>query len=389
MQINYYNKYLKYKKKYVLMKKKLGGANKRHFDINYPHYDELTEAQMFKKNNLKSTLESKEYFIEPEIKNKFVISSHGALLTNTHYNKIKVPENFTIYFNTTNGETCEIDEGTDQRESICNDDKEFINMFKNVSYGLKNTQPIENREIYWNKRWVQKYIAGNIIYECVLNGDTQTNLISSNISFCSTILGLQIIYELKPKSDYLLSQLLFYIMKYIKDENIEPPYNIFCSFCLDNDNSLYEEKSDKEESDKEESDKEESDKEESDKEESNEEESDKEESNEEESNEKESDEEESDEEESNEEESNEEENVDIDEYNTFLNYTREPDNDSNINTDDDYSIDDINYSFNTYDINSINNLKTRQEYINDLLLLEDLPLIYEDGRSLISESYDN
>jgi hypothetical protein len=106
MQINYYNKYLKYKKKYLLMKKIQGGSNntkkrslQKLFDEDYTHYDEFSEAQIFKKYDLKSTLESSqniyEYFIEPEIKNKFVISSHGALLTNPYFNKIITVNNYS------------------------------------------------------------------------------------------------------------------------------------------------------------------------------------------------------------------------------------------------------------------------------------------------------
>ena len=103
-------------------------------------------------------------------------------------------------------------------------DYEFIDEFRNILYTGEN-----------DKNWLYKYDSNTIIYDCILSGDNKMN---SAVSFCSAGIGYQKILNLEQNSNYLLSELLFYIVEYIMREKITPPYNIFCSFCLGDDNTM-------------------------------------------------------------------------------------------------------------------------------------------------------
>jgi hypothetical protein len=188
-------------------------------------HGDLTDGYLIEKENI-------------EISNKFFISCHGSRINNSSHARIRVPENFIIYFQAENGGICELDDNVDKIPKICYNDSELLLWFKNVSYGLytdKDTKPE-----FWNRRWVNKYVHGSIINDCLLSGDKDTEVISSKVVFCSSVIGGQILWEFLPGKEILLSKLLIQILNYINFESILQPYNIFCSFCLKNDNRYHE-----------------------------------------------------------------------------------------------------------------------------------------------------
>ncbi len=162
MQINYYNKYIKYKKKYLSIKKKImKGGMKNQYYINDPfnededEYDDDEEKMTFDLNSMDykgdedEDEDEYENDIIPDIPNKFVISSHGAILNSPYINKIKVPQNCSIYFQQNYGNTCTLQ--SDKPIHICLNDTEFVGILtvltfsgKNPSLGCKKcTSPLE------------------------------------------------------------------------------------------------------------------------------------------------------------------------------------------------------------------------------------------------------
>lgn len=225
--MNYYRKYLKYKTKNEKLKKQLGGGGA----------DDQFEIDLFEKYGIQTMDKMEEDEIEEdvEIQNKFFISCHGMRLVNSSIAKIKVPENFFIYFQAENGQTCALDDYIDKMSRICYNDNELLSWFKNVNYD--NYREGEPKPEFWNRRWCNKYVPNSVIYDCVLSGADE-EAISSMVVFCGSIIGGQIMLKIMPTEEYLLSQIITMIIKYITRESILPPYNVFCSFCLVNNNDV-------------------------------------------------------------------------------------------------------------------------------------------------------
>lgn len=229
MQNSFYKtKYLKYKQKNNVISKQNGGNNQ---DI---------ESSLLEQFDIQTYHAMEENEINENISfpNKFFISCHGSMLTHNSLAKILIPNNFTIYFQAEIGTTCQIDSGIDTISRTCYNDEELMSLFKNVSYGTHNATDI--KPDFWNKKWLNKHVGGSIINDCLLTGDMYTDEISSVVVHCSNIIGPQILLKISHTQNYLLSQILVKIFKYLQTENIQPPYNIFCSFCLTNDNNYYQ-----------------------------------------------------------------------------------------------------------------------------------------------------
>lgn len=224
--MNYYKKYLKYKTKNEKIKKQLGGNGEEQFEIDlFESYGIQTMDKM----------EEDEIEENVEIPNKFFISCHGTRLVNESIAKIKIPENFFIHFQAENGQTCALDDYIDKMSRICYNDEELLSWFKNVNYGNYTNRDIKPE--FWNRRWCNKYAPNSVIHDCILSG-AEGEEISSMVVFCGSVIGGQIMLKILPTEEYLLSQIIIMIIKYVTSENILPPYNVFCSFCLVNNNEF-------------------------------------------------------------------------------------------------------------------------------------------------------
>lgn len=235
--MNYYDKYLKYKNKYLKLKYKIEGGGKR---IRYPN-----NTNLLNKFNLPVYKEGKyDNSSMSEYKNKIVINTHGSQLVDPEFYKIKVPENFVIYFQSENGETCRLDDDVEDNttKTMCYNDFEFIQSFKNIEFGYyQDNFSINERPLYSEREWINKHVGNSVIYDCMLSGDSNKKLISSQVISCSHTIETQVLIELGSKDIILLSQILQYIQYKINKNNLEPhidgKYHIFCSFCLENDTS--------------------------------------------------------------------------------------------------------------------------------------------------------
>lgn len=234
MEINsfYKMKYLKYKQKNKMLLNQNAGSYEKYKNNENSLFEEFG-IQTFQKMDDEDTYENVEF---PD---KFFISCHGSRFTNKSIAKIIVPKDFVIYFQAEMGATCKIDSGIDTITRICYNDEELVSLFKNVSYG-KYTE-FDIKPEFWNRKWLNKYVEGSVINDCILSGDIDTDEISSMVVFCSNVIGGQILLKFSHKENHLLSQILVKLLKYIEHENIQPPYNVFCSFCLTNDDNYYKE----------------------------------------------------------------------------------------------------------------------------------------------------
>jgi hypothetical protein len=234
--MNFYYKYLKYKKKYLLLK----GGGKRGRDDDY---NDEREIKLFRENDLltNNDLEIEHLYFSQ----KFVISAHGSQLVDHTIYKIRIPENFYIYFQSCNGEST-LTQDYDM-SLVCFDDDDFVGEFENKQRRPDYNDDENSRTFYWRN----KYNPGDIIYDCSLGPDyqdetepTKKSLFKAKIYFCGTDIT-DIIYDLAAEDkilkdtgktndkSVLLSQILYYIQYYIEQNAISPPYDIFCSICLD------------------------------------------------------------------------------------------------------------------------------------------------------------
>lgn len=237
--MSYHKKYIKYntKNKKIINFIKRGGKPGSSFgEMIVDDEDEINALSQYGILTHDDLNDDEEYELDEdiEINDKFFISCHGSRIDNPSHSKIRVPENFIIYFQVENGETCTLDDYVDKIPKICYNDEELLSWFKNVSYG--SYADGDQKPEFWNRRWVNKHVPGSIINDCLLSGNEDTEVISSTVVFCSNATGGQILWEFSPSKEILLSKLLILILQYIKLERIAPPHNIFCSFCLNNDN---------------------------------------------------------------------------------------------------------------------------------------------------------
>ena len=242
--MNFYLKYIKYKHKYLYTKNLIGNGKeekktksdnikKAGLTIEKKNKSELEEEEIFKKigiptnrSIIKKTNEDILYN-QNIFPNKFFINCHGSQIINIK--KIRIPKNFIIYFQSENNEKCSLERDTN--EEICYFDENIINEFRNIDYDYWMSTPDPVKPVFWNKRWLNKYTEDMIIYDCLL-GRNEKKDTSSNLIFCSSIVGIQVLYKLDTKIPILFSQLIKDILIYIVDESIQPPYHIFCSFCI-------------------------------------------------------------------------------------------------------------------------------------------------------------
>jgi len=151
---------------------------------------------------------------------KFYISSHGLRLLHPDFQQITIPANMYIYFQSQFGNECARYDWEDMIPYICYH-QDFLDTFRNVSTG----------------GWINMCPPGTVIYDCLL---TPGERFLSNVMVCDRTVGPQIIMNLNP-GGVLLSSVLRDIMGYATLHRLNPPYNIFCSFCLvDNHDSFHE-----------------------------------------------------------------------------------------------------------------------------------------------------
>ena len=182
-------------------------------------------------------------------KTRFIISAHGSTLSSLPTIKyFKIPtidndlsdssnNNINIYFET----LCTIDNPDsgsviNQYEDItaCKE-KEFYDNFK-VATDTENDDFI-------GYKYANKFTSGSIIKDCILNCDRKYNDIEKD-GYPGFVINCDKEFEQRnnnfilkfiPNEEYFLSNIIILIKEYAIKNNIKGPYNIYCSFCINED----------------------------------------------------------------------------------------------------------------------------------------------------------
>lgn len=210
--------------------------------------DDDTEIQIFKENDLITTSELKSYYPAPIFPKKIFLICHGKQLVHPSLLKIKIPNNYNLYFHTTNSESY-INQKYDLID-ICYNDTQIMQTFIR-SFNLPKikssddfqefacvscqsqteTNTLTNKiqqvtpELLQNCTWINKHIKDNIIHDCLLSNDgTSQNIIITDYTVGYTSYTID--------QPILLSELIVMINNHNNINCISPPYDIFCSFEL-------------------------------------------------------------------------------------------------------------------------------------------------------------
>ncbi len=140
----------------------------------------------------------------------FFISSHGKRLLHPDFPRITVPENVFLYFQSDDSKTCSRYSEQDTVGFVCYNE-EFFDDFRNVTEG----------------GWVNAHGPRDVIYDCLLTPD---EIFLSKAIVCDKTFGTPTILDITQP--ILLSDVIIAIKNYVHRNRLEPPYNIFCSFCL-------------------------------------------------------------------------------------------------------------------------------------------------------------
>jgi len=185
-------------------------------------YDEKKEEILFDKfgistlTKIKKDLDFDEFYknniVVPSV-GRFYISSHGSQLLHTDFPKIKIPDNFHLYFQSNFGETCEGFNNEETTSFNC-----YGGMFKNF-IKVNDNGKIE---------WINYCEPGSEIYNCMLVPD---RYFLSKILYCGDKFQASV-YNINIPT--LLSDIFIKIREFCHNEKIEE-VALFCSFCLDED----------------------------------------------------------------------------------------------------------------------------------------------------------